>query len=128
MIEILPMDDREREKELLSGLPVGDGEPRVLAMKDRGEVLGYAAVELCGETLRILKLEAAGYSFQQKPQGEEAFILDSLVRAAASYGETFGAGKIETAFPDFHGFFKARGFGADEGHAFGPMGLIVRYE
>lgn len=128
MIEILPMDDRVKEKELLSGLPVGGGEPRVLAMKDRGGALGYAAVELCGDTLRILKLEAAGYGFDRKPQGEEAFILDTLVRSAASYGETFGAGKLETAFPDFYGFFQARGFDSDGEHAFGPMSLIVRYE
>lgn len=127
MIEILPMEDREQEKALLDGLPVS-GEPRVLAMKDRGETLGYAAVELDAGTLRILKLEAAGYDFSQKPQGETVFILDTLMRSAASYGETFGAQRIETAFPDFFGFFQARGFETDGERAFGPMSLVVRYE
>ncbi len=128
MIEILPMEDREREKERLSGLDLGGGAPRVLCMKDRGEELGFAAVELRGETLRILKLEAAGYDPGEKPQGEQVFILDTLLRSAASYGETFGAQAIETAFPDFFGFFKARGFEMDGEHAFGPMSLIVKYE
>lgn len=128
MIEILPMEDRENERALLEGLPVLGDAPRVLLMKDRGEPLGYAAVELWEGALRILKLEAAGWDGARKPQGEEAFILDTLVRSAASYGETFGAGEIETAFPDFSGFFKARGFETDEARAFGPMSLIVKYE
>ena len=128
MIEILPMEDREREKSLLGDLPTPGGEPRALCMKDKSGELGYALVELLGEKLRILKLEAAGYAPAQKPQGEAAFVLDTLLRSAASYGETFGASEIETAVPDFHGFFKARGFKTDEAHAYGPMSLIVRYE
>lgn len=127
MIEILPMEDREQEKARLEGLPIGSGEPRVLSMKDRGEEMGYAAVELCEGVLRILKLEAAGYDFSEKPQGEAAFILDTLLRSAASYGEALGAGKLETAFPDFYGFFRARGFETDAQHAFGPMSRIVQY-
>ena len=122
MIEILPMEDREREKSLLGDLPTPGGEPRALCMKDKSGELGYALVELLGEKLRIVKLEAAGYAPAQKPQ------VDTLLRSAASYGETFGASEIETAFPDFHGFFKARGFKTDEAHAYGPMSLIVRYE
>lgn len=128
MIEILPMEDREEEKALLAGLPSTGGSLRVLAMKDRGETLGHAAVELQGGTLRILSLEAAGYDGAQKPQGEQVFILDTLMRSAASYGENFGAREIETAFPDRFGFFRARGFSVDEEHAFGPMDLIVKYE
>ena len=50
------------------------------------------------------------------------------MRSAASYGENFGADRIETAFPDFFGFFKARGFDCDETHAFTPLSTIVRYE
>ena len=96
MIEILPMEDREREKSLLGDLPTPGGEPRALCMKDKSGELGYALVELLGEKLRILKLEAAGYAPAQKPQGEAAFVLDTLLRSAASYGETFGASEIET--------------------------------
>lgn len=97
-------------------------------MRDREEVMGYAAVELSGSELRILKLSAAQYDFSQPPGMEETFILDTLMRSAASYGETFGATQITTAFPDFYDFFKHRGFQTDESHAFTPMSTIVRYE
>ncbi len=97
-------------------------------MTDHGELLGWAAVELDRGVLRILQLSAGSCDGSQKPQGEENFILDTLLRSAASYGENFGAGFIETAFPDFWGFFQARGFDTDDLHAFGPMSLIVKYE
>lgn len=121
------MEDREREKALLEGIE-GEGERRVLMMTDRGAETGWAAVALDKGVLRILKLSAVGYDFTHKPQGEESFILDTLVRSAASYGENFGAAFIETAFPDFYGFFAARGFETDETHAFTPMSTIVKYE
>lgn len=128
MIEILPMADRDREWALLSEVEAAGPEARVLAMTERGEMLGWTAVELDGTVLRILKLSAQGYDYARKPQGEEVFVLDSLMRSAASYGETFGADRIETGFPDFFGFFKARGFDSDEEHAFTPMSTIVKYE
>ena len=128
MIEILPMADREREKELLAAVEGAGPEARVLAMTDRGEELGTVAVELRDGTLHILQMRAGEYDFPRKPQGEEAFILDTLLRSAASWGENFGAGEIVTAFPDFFDFFKARGFASDDSHAFTPMSTIVRYE
>ena len=128
MIEILPMADREREKELLAAVEGAGPEARVLAMTDRAEELGTVAVELRDGTLHILQMRAGEYDFSRKPQGEEAFILDTLLRSAASWGENFGAGEIVTAFPDFFDFFKARGFAADDTHAFTPMSTIVRYE
>lgn len=128
MIEILPMKDREQEQAILSEISCAGPEARVLAMCERGNVLGTAAVELDGTTLRILKLTAEGYDFTEAPKGETVFILDSLMRSAASYGENFGADRIETAFPDFFGFFRARGFDSDESGAFTPMSTIVKYE
>lgn len=127
MIEILPMADREREKELLAEVEGAGPQARVLCMADRGEVLGTVAVELRDQELLLLQMAAAGYDFSHKPQGEEAFVLDSLMRAAASYGESLGADRIATCFPDFFGFFQARGFDVDDAHAFTPMGTIVRY-
>lgn len=122
------MADREREKELLAAVEGAGPEARVLAMTDRGEELGTVAVELQDGALHILQMRAGEYDFSRKPQGEEAFILDTLLRSAASWGENFGAGEIVTAFPDFFDFFKARGFAADDTHAFTPMSTIVRYE
>lgn len=122
------MKDREREKELLSEIPGAGDSARVLAMTERDEFLGWTAVETDKGVLRILKLWASDYDFQEKPQGETVFILDTLVRSAASYGETFGAAFIETAFPDFFDFLKKRGFDSDQDHAFTPMSTIVKYK
>lgn len=127
MIEILPMEDRELERSILGAIPCAGPNARVLAMRERGKTLGTAALELEGGVLRILSLAADGYDFSAAPKGETVFVLDSLMRSAASYGETFGADQIETAFPDFFGFFHARGFNCDETHAFTPMSTIVRY-
>lgn len=128
MIEILPMEDRTSEQAILEEIGCAGPDARVLAMRERGTTLGTAALELDGDILRILRLTAEGYDFTAAPKGETLFILDSLMRSAASYGENFGADRIETAFPDFFGFFKARGFDTDDSHAFTPMSTIVKYE
>ncbi len=122
------MADREKEQELLFEVESAGTEARVIAMCDKGELLGYAAVEVQGDELKLLKLAAESYDFSQKPNMEQTFILDSLMRAAASYGENFGANQIVTAFPDFFQFFKLRGFQTDDSHAFTPMSTIVKYE
>lgn len=97
-------------------------------MSDREEELGHVVVVLQKDTLRMVNFFVSGYDFSEKPQGDTVFILDALMRAAASYGEVNGAQKLETAFPDFYDFFRLRGFQTDETHAFGPMSLIVKYE
>ncbi len=121
------MEDREQEKELLKQVEEAGDDARALVMTDRGQQVGWAAVELKQGVLRILKLCAEGYDFSRKPQGEEIFVLDTLMRSAASYGENFGAAFVETAFPDFYGFFQARGFDVEENRAFTPMSTIVKY-
>ena len=105
------MENREEERKLLDAAGV---EGRVLSMKDGGQEVGYAIVDLQEGTLLLRKLAAKGYDFTQRPQGEELFILDTLMRSAASWGEDHGAEAIATCFPDFFGFFKARGFTVDE--------------
>lgn len=128
MIEILPMEDRERERALLRKVEAAGENARILAMTERGKTLGWVAVELRGAVLHILRLSAGAYDFTAPPTMEESFVLDTLVRSAASYGENFGAASIETAFPDFYRFFAVRGFSTDEAHAFTPMSTIVKYE
>ena len=121
------MEDREQEQSLLQAVEEADETARVLAMLDGDEMLGWTAVEVKENTLRILKISAGTYDFSYKPGMEEIFILDALMRAAASYGENHGAQKIETAFPDFFDFFKLRKFSTDETHAFTDMDTIVHY-
>ena len=119
------MENREEERKLLDAAGV---EGRVLSMKDGGQEVGYAIVDLQEGTLLLRKLAAKGYDFTQPPRGEELFILDTLMRSAASYGENNGADWIITDFPDFYDFFRARGFTIEDGFASTPMSTIVRYE
>lgn len=97
-------------------------------MTERGSLLGWVAVELEDKVLRILKLSAGDYDFVAPPAGEEVFILDTLMRSAASFGENFGANFIETTFPDFHRFFASRGFSVGDTNVSTPMSTIVKYE
>lgn len=121
------MQDRDREQKLLAELEVGDG-GRVLLMTDRDEELGSVVVQLQENTLCMVRFFVPGCDFSEKPQVDQIFVLDALMRAAASYGETNGAVSLATAFPDFYDFFRLRGFTTDDTHAFGPMSLVVKYE
>lgn len=127
MIEIHPMQDRDREQQLLAELRA-EADDRILLMTDRDEELGLVAVRMRENTLCMVRFSVPGYDFSEKPQVDQIFILDALMRAAASYGETNGADYLETAFPDFYDFFRLRGFETDETHAFGAMSLVVKYE
>lgn len=119
------MEDREEERRVLQE----DGvEGTVLLMKDGGQPVGHVVVALEDGELQIRKFVAKEYDFTEAPQGETVFVLDTLMRSAASWGEDHGADRIATAFPDFFGFFQARGFQTDETHAFTPMETIVHYE
>ena len=119
------MENREEERNLLDAAGI---EGRVLVMKDAGQPVGWVAVDLREGTLHLVKLDVKGYGFTEKPQGETLFILDTLMRSAASYGEDHGAEEIVTEFPDFFDFFRLRGFDVDETHAFTPMSTIVHYQ
>lgn len=127
MIAIQPMKDREEELRLLETVPGAGENAKVLMMNDGEDALGWAAVEVKENVLHILKLTAGAYDFTQKPDMEQIFILDTLMRSAASFGENNGADAIETAFPDFFDFFKLRGFTVDDTHAFTDMSTIVKY-
>ena len=103
------MADREREKELLAAVEGAGPEARVLAMTDRGEELGTVAVELRDGTLHILQMRAGEYDFSRKPQGEEAFILDTLLRSAASWGGELRSGGDRHGLPGFLRFLQGAG-------------------
>ena len=77
----------------------------------------------------VLRLFRLGRPISRpKPDPMTTFVLDTLMRSAASFGETNGMNHIRTAFPDFFDFFKQRGFAVAEDHAEAPMSLIVHYE
>ena len=97
-------------------------------MTDGDRDVGWVAVELAGPAVRIVKMTAEGWDRQEKPSSDQIFVLDTLMRSAASYGEVFGAEEIVTAFPDRYDFFKLRGFRQEESCARAPMSTIVHYD
>lgn len=117
----------EREKEILEQLPDGAVGAKVLEMTERGESLGHVAVQLEGQVLHLLRFFVKNYDFSQRPDAETVFFLDTLMRSAASFGETHGANRIEVDFPDFFDFFRLRGFQSGEKGPMAPMSLIVSY-
>lgn len=124
------MEDRARESEILREAAVAGDNLRVLEMTDGGEALGWVITGLEARALVIYGFSVQGQSnfSAEKPGMETAFVLDTLLRAAASYGEVNGADAIRTVFPDFFDFFRARGFEAAENCVMAPMSVIVRYE
>ena len=130
MLQIVPMQEKDREKAICLAAEGADAESRVLVMTDGAEELGYVVVSLRADVLFIHQFNLGGKTdfSAEKPGMEEIFILDTLMRSAASFGETNGANHIKTTFPDFHSFFKLRKFDVDDTHAETPMSTIVHYE
>lgn len=121
------MEEKEQAEKILLEAGVNDKAARVLQMLDGAAVLGNVLLRLQEDAVAILKFTVPGYGFDVQPDAEQGFVLDSLMRAAASYGENNGAAKIIMEFPDFYGFFKARGFSETKGWLHTPMETIVSY-
>ncbi len=119
------MVDREEERKILTQSQVkGD---RVLVMEEKGEKLGYVSLKISDKTLYIIDFLLQNEFDCNNLSMEESFFLDSLMRSAASYGETKGADKIETVNNKYNNFLKKKGFDTDFSHAFTPMSTIVHY-
>lgn len=126
MLEILPIENREKEAELLLPLNETPDTARILFMQDGGEDIGFVAVKLIGSTLVYLKFEI--YGSENMMSFEKDIYMDILMRAGASYGENRGADALETLGNQYNDFLKKKGFKTDFSHAFAPMSLIVHYE
>ena len=124
------MQEKDRERAICRAAAGADGDSRVLVMTDGAEELGYVVVSLREDVLYIHEFNVNGRTdfAAEKPGMEEIFILDTLMRSAASFGETNGANHIKTTFPDFHNFFKLRKFDVTDECAETPMCTIVHYE
>ena len=97
-------------------------------MCDGEDMLGFAAVRITEQTLEILRLQAGTASFTGTSIPAEGWIFDSLLPAAASYAEHFGADRLRTSFPDAGGFLQARGFSPDGSCAEAPVSAFIHYK
>ena len=124
------MAEKTEEAALLAKTEGAPDNGRVLVMTDGEETLGYVVIALEDDTLVFYGFSVSGQTdfTKAKPDPMTTFVLDTLMRSAASFGETNGMNHIRTAFPDFFDFFKQRGFTVAEDHAEAPMSLIVHYE
>ncbi len=72
-------------------------------MQDSGREIGYVAVDVKDDAVRILELELFDRT-------DDRLSVDSLMRAAASYGEAAGARRIKSQIGGFEEIFRSAGF------------------
>ena len=103
MLQIVPMAEKTEEAALLAKTEGAPDNGRVLVMTDGEETLGYVVVALEDDTLVFYGFSVSGQTdfTKAKPDPMTTFVLDTLMRSAASFGETNGMNHIRTAFPDF---------------------------
>ncbi|MCI9576171.1 MAG: hypothetical protein HFJ84_05825 [Clostridiales bacterium] len=125
MIRILPLKDETKKRERLASVPTLGGHGEILSMQDGREEIGWAAVNLQASVLRIYRMHLSGQTLSAL-DSEGKSNVDSLMRAAASYGANFGAYRIEIYEPELLDFFCAKGFTKQDGCAAAPMTLIIK--
>ena len=95
MLTILPMQEQDRKEELLREIPDAEKSAEILMMRDGEEELGYVAIDIKSSVVRMLKIVLGGNPLPEHLGAEDRFLVDSLMRATASYGANNGAYKIE---------------------------------
>ncbi len=96
-------------------------------MTERGSELGMVSLAVRGSKLMIFEFTLANPCDFEKLDEEQSFFVDTLMRSAASFGETNGASGIHTANNLYNSFLQTKGFETDENHAFTKMSTIVHY-
>ena len=126
MITILPMKDEAKKAAILSAYQQITGKADVIAMCEGEEEFGRAVIALDGTVLKIYDIIVNG----QEPDALDMMgkmTADSLMRSAASYGEHFGADRIEAYVPALADFLQRKGFKEENGCMATPMSTIVHY-
>ena len=126
MITILPMKDEARKAAVLSAYPEITGRADVIAMCEGEEEFGTAVLALDGTVLKIYDVLVKGQDRANLDMMGK-ITADSLMRSAASYGEHFGADRIEAYVPELSDFLRAKGFKEENGCMATPMSTIVHY-
>lgn len=122
------MKDKERESQILKILLKNEeNNSRVLLMTEGENELGTVALKIYERTLIIIDISLENDCDFENLNIEEDFFVDTLMRSAASYGETKGANFIETQDNKYNKILAKKGFTVDENHAFTKMSTIVHY-
>lgn len=124
MITILPMADGERKAQILAQYPQISGRGDVIAMAEQDEEFGTAVLSVEGDVVRIWDITVNGQALSALDMMGK-LTADSLMRAAASYGENFGAAHIQAYVPALEAFLETKGFQKGEDCMETPMTTIV---
>lgn len=126
MITVLPMKEEAKKAAILQAYPEITGKADVIVMSEGEEVFGTAVLAVDGTVLKIYDIRINGQdSASLDMMGK--LTADSLMRSAASYGEHFGADRIEAYVPALNAFFASKGFQEENGCMATPMSTIVHY-
>ena len=109
MITILPMEDQQQKKAVLSRYPMLSGKGDVMVMAEKSDILGTVVLSVDGTVLRMYDMTVSGQSLKTLDSMGK-MIADSLMRAAASYGETNGAEQVISHVAELAWFFAQKGF------------------
>lgn len=85
MLTISPEKDKLFLEEVFSRCNADGIEPAVLAAKENGKLLGYAALDLKDYAVRILEFAIVGNERLTGFSAEEQQLADSMLKAVASY-------------------------------------------
>lgn len=77
-------------------------------MSEAGQELGFVVIDIKASTIRMLKMDLCE-NFQ-KQNAQTLLNVDSMMRAAASYGATVGAYRIESFVDEYKEYFCRVGF------------------
>ena len=131
MLQIVPMEERDREAAVLRETPGADAEARVLVMTDGADELGLVVCRRARKDARRLRLFGGGPDgFHRRKAGCRRPFLSSIRSCAPprhSARSTARTGSGRT-FPDFYGLLPpARGSRRPRSHMEAPMSAIVHY-
>ncbi len=122
------MENKEEEREQIKDLIKEGDRGRILVMTEKSQELGRVYIALREKKLILLKFDlTAGCDFENL-DFEEMFMLDSLMRSAASFGEINGALSMETESPIYNSFLEKKGFKVDDDKAYLSISSIVHYK
>lgn len=110
MLTISPEEDNLFLEEVFSRCNADGIKPVVLAAKENGTLLGYAAIDLEDYAVRILEFAIMGNERLIGLTAEEQQLADAILKAAASYAMNRNVFMMNSAYLPAFPLLKSFGF------------------
>ena len=121
MLTILPEQDKQKLEKRLATAYAASGydresgrEPALLVVEERGEELGYLAVDVDKTSVRILDFQLYGCTDYRDMNPDQSEYCEMMLRSAASYGLNRNLFRMETALVSIFPLAKRYGFRKDD--------------